>query len=99
MDVAKRVRLKIRIWTSIFVKMQVNRLGKNILLWLIEDAEKEGLLFVRFLRSLETLGALKIQSGGRPSILQGDCVMKHISVWGINILLWVIRVSEKEVCN
>jgi hypothetical protein len=34
------------------VKMQVNRLGRNILLWLIGVAEKEGLLFVRFQRSI-----------------------------------------------
>jgi hypothetical protein len=42
------------------------------------------------------LVALKIQSGGRPSILQGDYFTKHFSVRGINISLWVTRVSEKE---
>jgi hypothetical protein len=86
MAVAERVGLKIMIWTSIFVKMQVNRKGRNMLLWLIRFAEKEGLLFVRFQRSLELVVGLKIQSEDLPSILQGDCVTKHISVWGINHL-------------
>jgi hypothetical protein len=43
---------------------------------------------------------LKIQSGGQSSILQGDCIPRNISIWGINILLRVldapgIRVAEK----
>jgi hypothetical protein len=54
------------------------------------------LLFVRFQRSLKVVVVLKIQSGGQPSILQGNCKTKHISVWGINISLWEIRVAEKE---
>jgi hypothetical protein len=68
--------------------MQVNRKGRNILLRLIGAAEKEGLLFVRFQRSLELVVAFKIQSGGQPSILHEDCVTKHILVCGINISLW-----------
>jgi hypothetical protein len=39
---------------------------------------------------------LKIQSRDLPSILQGDCIQKNISVAGINILLWVIELYKKK---
>jgi hypothetical protein len=39
---------------------------------------------------------LKIQSWGRLSILQEDCIQKNISVWGINISLWLIDLGEKK---
>jgi hypothetical protein len=38
----------------------------------------------------------KIQSWGRPSILQEDCIQKKISVWGINISLRVIYWREMK---
>jgi hypothetical protein len=40
---------------------------------------------------------LKIQSWGRPSILQEDCIQKIISVWGMNISLWVDLAVFKAV--
>jgi hypothetical protein len=39
---------------------------------------------------------LKIESSGRPSILQEDCIQKNISVWGINISLRLIDLREKK---
>jgi hypothetical protein len=39
---------------------------------------------------------LKIQSWGRLSILQEDCIQKNISVWGINISLGLIDLREKK---
>jgi hypothetical protein len=38
----------------------------------------------------------KIQSRGRPSILQEDCIQKNVSVWGINISLRVIDLRKKK---
>jgi hypothetical protein len=40
---------------------------------------------------------LKIQSWGRLSILQEDCIQKNISVWGINISLRLIDLGERRV--
>jgi hypothetical protein len=40
---------------------------------------------------------LKIQSWGRPSILQEDGNQKNISVLGINILLRVIDLRDRRV--
>jgi hypothetical protein len=37
-----------------------------------------------------------IRFEGRQSILQRDCIVKNISVWGLNILLWVIELPEKK---
>jgi hypothetical protein len=39
---------------------------------------------------------LNIQFGRRQSILQRDYIAKNISVWGLNILLWVIELPEKK---
>jgi hypothetical protein len=39
---------------------------------------------------------LNIQFGRRPSILQRDYIANNISVYGINILLWVIELPEKN---
>jgi hypothetical protein len=39
---------------------------------------------------------LKIQSGGWPSILQGDCNPEKCIIWGINILLPVIELRKKK---
>jgi hypothetical protein len=38
----------------------------------------------------------EIQSGGRPTILQGDCIQRNISVCGINISLRVIELLKKK---
>jgi hypothetical protein len=50
-------------------------------------AEKEGFLFVCFQVIWGGNVVLKIQSGGQPIILQGDCIQKKISLQVINILL------------
>jgi hypothetical protein len=39
---------------------------------------------------------LNIQSWGRPSIIQEDCIQKNISVWGIKISLPVIDLRKKK---
>jgi hypothetical protein len=41
----------------------------------------------------------KIQSWGRPSIIQEDCIQKNISVWGIKISLRVIDLGKKKGSN
>jgi hypothetical protein len=39
---------------------------------------------------------LKIQSRGRQTFRQEDCIQKNISVWGINISLRVIELRKKN---
>jgi hypothetical protein len=39
---------------------------------------------------------LQIQSGGWPSILQGDCNPEKCIIWGINILLLVTELRKKK---
>jgi hypothetical protein len=39
---------------------------------------------------------LEIQSRGQPLIQQEDCIQKNISVWGINIWLWVLELRKKK---
>jgi hypothetical protein len=61
--------------------------------------KKEWSLFGRFQRSLEKTFKLKIQSRGRPLILQKGSTTKNISVGGINVLLLVIGFAKKKGCH
>jgi hypothetical protein len=82
--------------------LQGDCITKNISIWGINIslnivAESQGFLFGRFQGSKKKTFLLKIQSGIQSSILQGDCITKNISIWGINISLRPgNRVAESE---
>jgi hypothetical protein len=59
-------------------------------------AEKEGFLFSCFQGKRGEAFGLKIQSRGRTSIIQGDCITIIFLVWGIIILLRVIELRKKK---
>jgi hypothetical protein len=71
-------------------------LGHNNLVPGNRVAEKEGFIFSRFQGSREETFRLKIQSGGRASKIQGDCIAINFLVWGIIILLRVIELRKKK---
>jgi hypothetical protein len=63
-------------------------LGHKHFAGVIRTKERGRLQFHRVFRELRgNFFVLKIHSGGRQSILQGDCIEKNISVLGINISL------------
>jgi hypothetical protein len=53
-------------------------------------------ILVMGINQLQETFVLNIQFGGRPSILQGVCIMKNILVTGISLSLRVIELHKKN---